>query len=524
MKNIQNLHQLAQQALNNRDYVKAHAYCVEIIQQEPQHADSYFLLGMVNVEVGQIQKAIALIHKAIEISSSLEYLSHLSKCYALQGKKTEAVRYANLVSVEKVNNPLTLDTLGVALSRVGSHIQALEYFEKALSLTNNNPAFYYNFAVSCKFAGLFAKAREAFEQAIKLKPNYAQAHFALSDLGGITQQNNHIERLEVASRQIDHPDDGLHYGHALAKEYEALGLYEQAFQILNQVKQAKLCSLNYDISQDVALFAASQPNTNRQPPVAKTRGSDSHAPIFVVGMPRSGTTLVERILSNHTQVDSCGELQDFGVAVKEVTNTASAKILDVETLTAAQNIDMRQLGERYIERTKAVRGQAERFVDKLPFNFFYINLILDALPNAKIVWVQRNAMDTCIGNFRQLFSINSPYYAYAYDLQNIGMFYQQFYRLGQAWSEKNVKNLLVLNYEQLVKQPEEEVKSLLDFCKLDWQPQCIQVENNQAPVSTASKVQVREKINTRSIGRWQKFRKSTLELQAYFKQHAIPFE
>lgn len=522
MNTISQLHRMAQQAINERDYVNGHRYCVEVIQQNPQHADSYFLLAMINVEIGQINKAIQLIHRAIEFTTSSEYFAHLCKCYALQGNMTAALKYAELVPVSQVGSALTLDTLGVALSRIGAHQKALMYFEKALSMKPKNPAFYYNYAVSSKFAGLFPQARQAFEQAIALKPNYYQAHFALSDMGQISAQHNHIARLESLMAQIDHPDAGLHIGHALAKEYEALARNDAAFTVLQQVKASKLSKIDYRHADDQALFSAS-----KQWPSSSTNHLSAcydDSPIFVIGMPRSGTTLVERILSNHSQVDSCGELQDFGVAVKELVNTASNKVLDVATLQAAQSLNMRDLGERYIERTKAVRGDAKRFVDKLPFNFFYISLIKQALPKAKIVLVQRNPMDTCIGNYRQLFSINSPYYAYAYDLMNIGRFYAEFYKLVQFWQKQSIDNFFVLNYEQLARQPEQQIQQLLTFCDLDWQAQCVQVENNQAPVSTASKMQVREPINQSSIGRWRKYGELTLPLQQYFAQQGIPIE
>lgn len=521
MNTISQLHHLAQQAINQQDYVKGHGHCVEIIQQDPQHADSYFLLAMINVELGQINKAIQLIDKALEFASNDEYYAHLCKCYALTGKMTEALDCAARVRIDNINKPLTLDTLGVALSRVGSHQKALAYFDKALKLDSSNAAFYYNYGVSSKFAGLFAQARSAFEQAISLKADYYQAHFALSDLGEITPNANHIERLDKLSNETIQPDASLHLGHALAKEYEALGQYSLAFDTLQKVKSTKLARINYQFSHDADLFAASlQLNANT---LSTTQRCEDNAPIFVMGMPRSGTTLVERILSNHSDVDSCGELQDFGVAIKELSQTTSTKVLDLATLAAAKKLDMKTLGQRYLHTTAAVRGKAGRFIDKLPFNFFYIGLIKQALPNAKIILVQRNPMDTCIGNFRQLFSINSPYYAYAYDLLNIGRFYAEFYRLGQYWQAKKTDNFLLLNYEHLVQHPQSQIQQLLQFCELDWQAQCLHVETNKAPVSTASKVQVREPINTSSIGRWRKYGDATLALQQFFDEQNIPY-
>jgi hypothetical protein len=210
------------------------------------------------------------------------------------------------------------------------------------------------------------------------------------------------------------------------------------------------------------------------------------------------------------------------VALKELTKTPSNKVLDVETLLAAQSIDFKALGQRYIERTQAIAGSQSHFIDKLPFNFFYIGLIRKALPNAKIICLLRNPMDTCIGNYRQLFSINSPYYSYAYSLLNTGRFYKEFYDLVNDWQKLGTENFKLLSYERLVAEPENEIRQLIDFCGLDWQEQCLHAEQNSAPVSTASKVQVREAINAKSIGRWLKFQPHTDELHTYFTEQGIP--
>ena len=272
---------------------------------------------------------------------------------------------------------------------------------------------------------------------------------------------------------------------------------------LQQAKQNKLRTLNYEVEDDLALFSAALEHSAE--PADASAGCQSHEPIFILGMPRSGTTLVERILSSHTDVLSAGELQDFGVAVKELTATPSAKVLDIATLRAAQHLDFNALGERYLQRSRVVTGHKPRFIDKLPFNFFYIDLIRRALPNAKIICMLRNPMDTCLGNYRALFSLGSPYYRYAFDLGNTAGFYAGFHQLALAWQQQHLPNFRLQRYEDLVREPEQQIRQLLQFRQLGWQDACLRSEQNQAPVSTASKVQVREAINTKSVGRWQKY-------------------
>lgn len=524
MSTINQLHQQAQNAINRGEYPEAHAICVQIVNQDPTHADAYFLLGIINSEVGQIHKAIKLMEKAISLAPQPEYNAYLAKCLSLTGDMAKALAAIDNAPIERIKTANVLDTLGVALSRVGHHERAIHYFEKALNLQSNNPNYFYNFGVSCKFAGHFDAAQQAFETAIRLKPDYYAAHFALSDLGKASIQQNNIARLNRLIEQKPDSEGGLLLGHALAKEYEALGDYSSAFEGLNQAKKNRLVDRKYNFADDQALFdiiaRTSKPQSSSQ---NLNTGCQNNRPIFIVGMPRSGTTLVERIVSNHTDVVSGGELQDFGVALKELTQTPSAKVLDTETLTAAMHIDFQKLGDRYIERTNIVGPNAPHFVDKLPFNFYYVHLIRRALPNAKIICMSRNPMDTCVGNFRQLFTINSPYYAYSFDLLTIGYFYREFYKLATHWQQIEDENIMVLNYEELVSNPTIQIPRLIDFCGLSWQDQCMHAERNTAPVSTASKVQVREPINTSSIGRWKRYKPNTKALENYFTQQKITF-
>ena len=233
-------------------------------------------------------------------------------------------------------------------------------------------------------------------------------------------------------------------------------------------------------------------------------------------MPRSGTTLVERILSGHSQVASGGELEDFGVLLKQASKAPGNSVLDPTMFTSAQDINFTALAKAYLSRTAHIGDKKGRFVDKLPFNFFYLPFIRSAFPNAKIICLVRNPLDTCIGNFRQLFSLNNPHYKYTQDLTDCGWFYQQFLTWVTAWEEYDKKLTKIVNYEQLTKDPDNEVRALLKFCDLEWEPNCVSIQNNNAPVSTASKMQVREPINQSSIGRWQRYRPFTSEIEALF--------
>jgi len=222
-------------------------------------------------------------------------------------------------------------------------------------------------------------------------------------------------------------------------------------------------------------------------------------------MPRTGTTLVERIISQHSDVTSAGELQHFGLLVKKMSKNTSKRMIDADTVTAAQQINFTELGKAYIDSTRAITGKTARFVDKMPLNVLYVGFILQALPNAKIICLDRNPLDTIVSNFRQLFAVNQSHYSYAYDLQSTTEYYLLFKELAELWLEIFPDNFYFINYEKLVNEPLNEAKQLIDFCGLDWQEQCINIHQNSAPVATASALQVRSPINNHSVGNWKKY-------------------
>ena len=222
-------------------------------------------------------------------------------------------------------------------------------------------------------------------------------------------------------------------------------------------------------------------------------------------MPRTGTTLVERILSSHSAVYAAGELTNFALAVKRAANTPSNRVLDVETLAAAANCDHAAIGAAYVESTRPRTGRTPRFVDKMPLNFLYAGLIRSALPAAKIICLRRNPLDACLSNYRQLFATSFSYYNYGYDLLDTGRYFLAFDALAAHWRRTLGGNYLEIRYEDVVDNTEREARRLIDFCELSWEPACLAFENNAAPVATASSAQVRRPIYRTAIDRWRKY-------------------
>jgi tetratricopeptide (TPR) repeat protein len=499
------LHQQAQQALNQGLYQQAHQKLIAILQQDKYFSDAYFLLAMIASAHHNFLKAIELIKQANKLApNNAEYLSQLAKHYALENNHVQAVYFAELTAQLTSKSSLTLDTLGVAYSKIGLHEKAVVYFQQAVAINDKNPNYFFNLGAALKFIGDFDGAKKAYEKTIVIAPNYYKAHAALTGLGGISAASNHIPVLEQLFSQTQHADDSLYIGHALAREYEALKDFDKAFFYLDTAKKCKLKQFNYHLDEDKTLFSRLESHfKNVNSP--KVQGFETDEPIFVVGMPRSGTTLVERIISQHSEVTSAGELQHFGLLLKKMAKTTSKRVIDAETIAATENINFAKLGEDYIESTRAITGKTARFVDKMPLNVLYVGFILKALPKAKIVCLDRNPLDTIVSNFRQLFAVNQSYYSYSYDLESTTEFYLLFNQLTALWLALFPENFYFINYEKLVNDPVNEAKQLIEFCNLSWQEQCVDIDQNSAPVATASAMQVRSPINNSSVGNWKKY-------------------
>lgn len=502
---IQHIHRQALKLIDRRQFGHAQQLCLQILQDDPHHVDAHFLLGMIAMEVERLSNALEFIKKAIDLDSSLaEYHAQHGRCLVLLKRNKEALGAADRALALKPNDALTYDTIGVVYSRAGDQNRAALAFRQAIARESDNPGFQFNLGSSLKFLGKFDQAEAAFEAAISLSPKFVQAHTSLTQLHRQTPEHNHVRRLEGLIHNCgDNVDTELQLRHALAKELEDLGDYDRSFENLKIGNEKKRREINYTISQDKAIFNRIERLFEIENKAVK--GYSSHEPIFIVGMPRTGTTLVERILTSHSAVLSAGELQNFSLAVKRAAGTNSAEVLDVETIEEAMNIDYSALGNTYIDSTRPATGHTLHFVDKMPLNFLYIGFIHRALPNAKIICLRRNPLDTCLSNFRQLFALQFSYYNYSYDLLDTGNYYIYFNRLMNHWQRILPGKILEVDYESVIANQEEQSRRILNFCGLDWEEACLAFDQNTAPVATASSVQVRQPLYTHAVNRWQKY-------------------
>jgi hypothetical protein len=220
-------------------------------------------------------------------------------------------------------------------------------------------------------------------------------------------------------------------------------------------------------------------------------------------------------------VFSAGELTNFGLVLKRAAATPSNRVLDAETLDAAAHCDLAAVGAAYVESTRPRTGHHERFIDKMPLNFFYAPLIRRALPRAKVICLRRNPLDTCLSNYRQLFATSFSYYNYAFDLLDTGRYFAAFDSLVARWREAIPDNFLEVRYEDVVDRTEHEARRLIEFCELDWDSKCLAFQDNAAPVATASSAQVRQPIYRSGIERWRHYERELEPLRALLTQAGV---
>jgi len=474
-----------------------------------------------------------------------------AQCLLALGRRGEACGAAEAALAAATTDPLLLDALGSFFSFAGDQLTALKAFDQAAALAPNNAHFIFNRATVRRFLGQLAAAEADYDRVIALRPADFEAYKNRSDLRTQTADRNHVAELEgLVARGFADWRSEVQIRYTLAKEYEDLGDYPKSFDQLRQGARKRRENLRYDVANDVstvdwiidafpdavytaavatgavytegvpthavdtsgvhtgavhtgALHTAAPAHAEPKPAAGMHAARMHAAPIFIVGLPRSGTTLVDRILSSHSQVRSAGELNDFALALVARVHGENGKepLPRRELVARSAHVDFAALGQDYLSRARAVVAEG-RFTDKMPLNYLYCGLIQRALPSAKIVHLTRHPMAAGYAMYKSLFKDGYPF---SYDLNEIARYYIAYRKLMDHWSAVMPGAVYTLRYENLVADQINETRKLLEFCGLDWEDSCVEFHRNPSATTTASASQVRRPIYDSSVAQWRHY-------------------
>ncbi|GFZ89633.1 tetratricopeptide repeat-containing sulfotransferase family protein [Dyella caseinilytica] len=518
---IQTLLHDATLAYEQGNLMQAGQLALQAVQMDPHHAQAHFLTGLACLDTRQLNRALEHLNRAVALNNkSAEYTTHFARALAQAHRYGEALQIANIAYALTPAHALTLDALGGVYMQCNAYERADALFRRAVALMPDHAMCRLNAAVTHTFTGDLVAAEAQFDACLERMPTLWRAYGLRSRLRRQTVDNNHVDALlALLAVHVDNVDAQIHLHGALGKEYEDLGDYAKAFEHLSLGKAAARPRVAYKPEQDSAMVDAlikAFPDV-----VPHDAGYGSDEPIFIVGMPRSGTTLVERILSSHPAVYSAGELLNFSVQLQFLAPADIPPRLDPTLIAQSHRLDWQRLGLRYVDSTRPQTALKPRFIDKLPHNFLYLGLIAKALPKAKFICLRRHPLDTCLSNFREMFMEDSAFHGYSFDLLDIGRFYIQFDRIMAHWNAVLPGRVLQVDYETLVAEQESTTRQLLAHCELSWNDACLDFQRNTAASATASTAQVREPMHRRAVGRWENYRPWLGPLEQLLEQAGI---
>lgn len=493
-----------------RDLNAAEAALRRAVKADPGHGGAYNSLGNVLLDMGRFAEAEAAFRRAIDLNRNYA-AAYNNLGFALRNLKrfdeAEAA-YRRAVEIDRDYSDAH-DGLGTILMDMNRPQEAAEHYFHALKINPDAANVHHNLGVALQSLGRLDEAVTAFRRSVEIEPARAgnsYRHLAMTKT--FSRGDADVAAMEMLlSQQNENGEDAMHLSFALGKAYDDLGDYDSAFTHLARGNRIKRAGLAYDVADDEkpAEFFASGMTRDFLAANAGC-GFASGVPIFIIGMPRSGTTLVEQILAGHSCVHGAGELTDMRRLAGELMRGSPDSAQFSEIISTLAPDGLSRLGQSYIDglsrRVPTISGDA-MITDKMPANFLYIGLIRLALPGAKIIHCVRDPVDTCLSCYMQYFTEGQNF---AYDLNDIGRYYNAYARLMDHWRTVLPGYILDVRYEDVVADPEGEARKLLAFCGLEWEDSCLEFHKVKRSVHTASMAQVRRPIYGSSVRRWERYK------------------
>lgn len=517
---IQQVHSL----INSNQLAQAWELCLHLIKTFPKFADAWMTKSFIADKVGRYGEALVSINKAIRLEPrQLGFKLHKVLLLERMGELKRALKLGRELTRNNINDKKFLMAIASFFNRHQKFDDVVVCYRKALVLEPDNQEILLYLANALLFLGDIDEANDLATKGLRGNEFDCDIHFFRSSLRMQSQSSNNIEELKVlTSKNIQDPVRKAKAFYALAKELEDCGNYEESFKAREKGAQVYRKFLKYDFRDDInSLIALRKTYTAKvilEISDNQKNKTESKEPIFVVGLPRTGTTLLERVISSHSDVYSAGELPHF---IRLMSNGMEGLGLNQglspsQMVPSSTRLAFNEIGQQYLVACKATGQNKKHFVDKLPQNSIFAGLIHLALPEAKILMLERHPLDVCYSIYKQLFT---DIYQFSYDLDELAEYFYQHQLLMSHWQKVLPGVVKTVRYEDLVRDLESTSRGVIEFCELDWQESCLEFHKNEQPTATASASQVRKKVYSSSVGMWKNYKKELqpliLKLEEY---------
>jgi len=466
----------------------------------PKYAEAHYNLGVIHQALGRLDAAVINYSKAIVITPNYpDAHNNLGTSLYELGRLQDSIKSLEWAVAYKYDFSEAHNNLGRSLNAFGRVEAAIKSFKNAVLYKPGYAKAYFNLALSFKDIGDKPSFIKNIEKALNIKPVWGAAHYHLSQASKCKKNDPKIAEIHsLLNRENLDLTDRINFNFALAKSYEDMGNHNEQFKFLEEGNKLRKKELNYSIERDLKLFSRIKEAFNPLPSDINKKSSNSNSlrPIFIVGMPRSGTSLVHQILDSHNEVYGAGELNNLNTFIfpfiKENNNKGESSF---------STKDLLSIREQYLDSLFSLNIQENVIVDKMPLNFRYIGFILMAFPKAKILHMKRDSMATCWSIYKSFFNGNS----YSFNQEDLAQYYGFYKDLMSFWDKLFPNQIYNVCYEDLTAEQELETRNLLKYCDLEWDENCLNFHKNKTAVKTTSSMQVRQKMYQGSSEVWKKY-------------------
>ena len=488
-----------------------------VLSKDNKNVDALRLLGLLAFKNNNHDIAEKLLIRAIQLDPYFHLLwDNLAKVFRVQNKLEESKKaFENLIKLDPKNNEAFV-ALGTIYNKLAQYKDGINSYKKALKLNDNNARVYLSMGHALKTLGNRKECEDSYLKAIKLFPLSGEGYWSLANLKTYTFNESQIQAMKSAIKEDMHEQEKIQMMFALGKAYESKKDFKESFKFYNDGNWMQRKTVEYNAEENsksidltIDFFKQNKEKLNFD------SGISSKDPIFILGLPRAGSTLLEQILSSHSMIEGTEELHNIMTIGRRIRTTNDSKNY-LNNLLDLNKENISSYGNMYIDETRWARKDNNFFIDKMPNNFPHIGLIKMILPNAKIIDARRNPLDGCFSCFKQYFAKGQHF---TYDLDDVARYYKDYLKIMKFWNNYFPDEIYTVCYENVINNPEQEVRLMLKYLGLDFEKSCMDFYKSSRPVKTASSEQVRQPIYKSGMNYWENYEDDLSTLVKHFPDY-----